>query len=574
MTVVLAGGVGIGVALIVLGMECAIGLMTRGVMEPLRELAGSSGLPRIAGLVGPPLVLALALLVAAGISRRWAPETAGTGTAQVMSAVGRRGGFIRACVLPIKALTSVLCIGAGAPLGLEAPIVQTGGALGSLAGRRFRMGTSSIRILVAAGAAAALATRYGAPIGGAVFGAELILGSTSAGALLPLIMASFLAVATRNAVLRGAPEYVVAAQPHPALRDLVLCVGLGVVCGIAAVYFIKMLFVAERGVARAVRPWWARALIGGMAIGAFGLIFPDALGTGKAVVARLLAGPGAALGTLALLVLLRPLLCGGALGSGGSGGAFGPALLVGAAVGSLYAGVIARFMPFESSLSAAYAMAGMAAVVAAVMRAPLQAILITFELTRNYSVLPLLMITVVVALKVSEMFEPESVFTRRLVAAGERLKRGMDVSLLSGLTVRDIMDEDYVGLSAGATIWEVAEDVQASENRTFPVVDEGGRFRGLVMLASLITAGAEASEAGEPALLADILEPDAVCLHPDDGLLAAWEMMGNYDYDCLPVCARDPGGMQVLGICEREAILEIHDRLAFVSMCPVEEDDP
>ena len=172
------------------------------------------------------------------------------------------------------------------------------------------------------------------------------------------------------------------------------------------------------------------------------------------------------------------------------------------------------------------------------------------------------------------MFEPESVFTRRLVAAGERLKRGMDVSLLSGLTVRDIMDEDYVGLHAGATIWEVAEDVRSSENRTFPVVDEGGRFRGLVMLASLITAGAEASESGEPALLADILEPDAVCLHPDDGLLAAWEMMGNYDYDCLPVCARESGGLQVLGICEREAILEIHDRLAFVSMCPADEGNP
>jgi CIC family chloride channel protein len=484
-----------------------------------------------------------------------------------MSAVGRGGGYVRGRVIVLKPLLTALSIGAGAPLGMEGPVVQTGAALGSLAGRRSKMGVANIRILVAAGAAAGLAAKYGAPIGGAVFSAELILGSASTAALLPLITASFLAVATRDALFRGAPEYVISLAPPAGVVDYLMFVVLGVGCGLAAAYFIKIIFATERAVSRVAPAWWARALLAGLAIGAVGSGLPEMLGTGKPLIQALLERPALPVRLLVLFVLLKPLLTSTALGGKASGGIFAPSLFVGAAMGSLVALLAAGPVGIDAEASSMFVLAGMAGVMGAVMRAPLQAVLVTFELTHSYAAVPPLMITVVVSLKTAELLEPESAFTRSLVQAGERLRRGMDWSLLSGLTVRDVMEEDYVALPAEASIGELGEQVKASENRTFPVVDRRGRLQGIVMLASLIAARARAADSdGVEPRVADLLEPSVVYLETDHSLEESWQIMGNYDYDCLPVCRPAEDGPEVIGICEREAIVEMHDRQAFIQL--------
>ncbi|MCK4284040.1 MAG: chloride channel protein, partial [Candidatus Brocadiae bacterium] len=408
-TVVLAGAVGIVAGLMALLISWMIGSLNRNVFFGIGTRPDALPAPwRFALVLVPPVVF----LLIAYVIRRWAPEVRGTGIARVMSAVGRSGGYIRRRVIVLKPIATALCIGAGAPLGMEGPVVQTGAAVGSLAGHRFRMGVSNIRILVAAGAAAGLAAKYGAPVGGAVFSAELILGSASTAALLPLIVASFLAVVTRNAVLRGAVEYAFPAQPHLVPADYILFALLGVGCGLAAVYFIKMIFATEDTMKRLFSQWWARAVFGGLLIGMVGFVRPELLGTGRRMVQKLLDSPVASLQLLLLFVLLKPLLCSVGLGTGASGGVFAPSLFTGAALGALFARLAAGALPLEIAPSASYVMAGMAGVMAAVMRAPLQAILITFELTHNYSVIPPLMITCVVSMKVSELLEPESAFTR------------------------------------------------------------------------------------------------------------------------------------------------------------------
>jgi CIC family chloride channel protein len=515
-TVVLAGVVGVGAALLVQIMEVAIALLDARVFSPIARLPQTLPGPwRFLGFAASPIAVAAVLLLAVYMIRRWSPECHGTGTDRVMSVVGRRGGYIRKRVIPVKAIATTLCIGAGGPLGLEGPVVHTGAALGSLAGRWFKMGVPNIRILVAAGAAAGLAAKYGAPIAGAVFSAELILGGASSAALLPLILASFLSVATRDAVLHGAAEYVIPTKPVLfRLPDYLLFVVLGVACGIVAVYFIKTVFATERVMRRLFVRWWVRALVGGLVIGLLAVIWPDVL--------------------------------------------FGPSLLTGAAVGALCARLASAVLPVEIAPSTCYVMAGMAGVVAGVMRAPLQAIIITFELAHDYSVLLPLMITCVVTTKVSELFEPDSVFTHKLVLAGEKLRSGMDFAFLESLTVKEIMEEDYVALPAGATIRDITEQVEASENRTFPVVGENGRLRGIVMLASLIAAGVSSQGSGTAPKVEELLEPAPIHLEPDDSLDKAWRTMGNYDYDCLPVCRSDSEGLIVTGICEKEAILEMH----------------
>ncbi len=561
-TVVLAGAVGIVAGLMALLISWMIGSLNRNVFFGIGTRPDALPAPwRFALVLVPPVVF----LLIAYVIRRWAPEVRGTGIARVMSAVGRSGGYIRRRVIVLKPIATALCIGAGAPLGMEGPVVQTGAAVGSLAGHRFRMGVSNIRILVAAGAAAGLAAKYGAPVGGAVFSAELILGSASTAALLPLIVAAFLGVLARHAILGNVPEYVVPAEASLDFVDYPLFIVLGVACGLAGAYFIKMIFFTEDGMGRLLKPWWSRAVVVGLLVGACTFVFPELLGTGKPVIQKLLQGEAPGLWLLLAFVLLKPMLSSATISAGASGGIFGPSIFTGAALGALFAGCVSGLLPLHMAPSA-YVMAGMAGVMAAVMRAPLQAILVTFELTHNYSMIAPLMITCVVSMKVSELFEPESAFTRRLVRIGERLKRGMDFSLLEGLAVRDVMQAQYVALPAAASIRDIDEAVRASENRTFPVISGDGRLRGIVMLATLIAGGIQSKDSDFPPEVADLIEPRLVYLKPDDSLYDAWEMMGNHDYDCLPVCRSGPEGLEMVGICEKEAILELYDRQAFISI--------
>ncbi|MGD2174094.1 MAG: chloride channel protein [Candidatus Brocadiaceae bacterium] len=563
-TIILAGFVGIGAGLMALLIGWLISFLNRNVFFRIGQAVGVLPEPWHYALILVPPVVFLGVGYAL---RRLAPEAVGTGISQVMSAVGRGGGYIRRRVIAVKALATAVCIGAGAPLGVEGPVVQTGAAVGSAVGSRFKMGVGNIRILVAAGAAAGLAAKYGAAIGGAVFSAELILGSASTAALLPLIAAAFLAVLTRHAVLGGVPEYYIPAEQFSfTVLDYVLFIALGVLCGIAAVYFIKLLFATEDVMRRLLSRWWAMALVGGLLVGGVGFLRPELLGTGHDVIQRLLERPAFPVKMLLLFILLKPFLCSVALGSRQSGGIFAPSLFTGAALGAVFARLLSDTFGLQVAHSSAYVIVGMAAVMGAVMRAPLQAILVSFELAHNYSVVPPLMIACVISLKVSELFEPESAFTRWLVRKGERLRQGMDFALLEDLTVRDIMHRDYVALPADAGIDEIDQLVQKSENRTFPVTDEEGGLRGIVMLASLIRAGSRAREPGTMPRVADLIEPTAVSLHPGNSLEEAWRTMGNYDYDCLPVCEAGQMGLEIIGICEKEAIVEMHDRRAFVSL--------
>jgi CIC family chloride channel protein len=422
------------------------------------------------------------------------------------------------------------------------------------------------RVLAAAGAAASLAAEYGAPVGGAVFGAEVLLGAAGVSALLPLIVATFMAVLTRHVVLGGVPEYIVELGETIPLTYYPMFVPLGVLCGVSAVGFVKTVFAVEDGMARALPSWWLRALGGGLVIGLAARSLPDLMGTGKPVIQRLLQSPELALHALILFVLAKPLLSSVAMGGEAVGGVFAPSLFVGAALGAIAAQLATGPLGLDAEPATVFVLAGMAGVMGAVMRAPLQAILITFELTRTYGAIPPLMITCVISMKVSELFDSESAFTRRLVRSGERLRQGMDFALLDGVTVGDIMHRDFVALPAGAPITELADAVKASENRTFPVVGKDGALRGIVMLASLTAGGSRARGGGPVPIVEDLLEPEAVHLGPDGDLYDAWETMGNYDYDCLPVCRPEDGKLRVVGVCEKEAIVERHDREAFVRL--------
>jgi len=467
----------------------------------------------------------------------------------------------------LKTIATTLSIGAGAPLGTEGPAVQVGAAFGSAAGQRFRLGVSHTRVLAAAGASGGIAAMYGVPLVAAVFSAELILGSATADALLPLTVSSIMAVLTRQFVLGSVWEFHLPASLRVSVVDYPIYLVLGLMCAIASIYFIKAIFMVQDLFGKLLTRGWARAALAGLIVGMVALLKPELLGTGKHVVQQLLLKPEMSMGLLVLFIVAKPLLCGLVVGGGASGGYFAPCLFMGAAAGVALNGLLSALWPeLHVGSPTVYALAGMAGMLAGVMRAPLQAILITFELTQDYSTILPLMLTCVVSMKCAELFEPESVFTLSLVRRGEKFSKGRDAALLERLRVEDVMKESFLALPAGARIDEIDEILMRSENRTFPVTDGGGNLCGLLRLSRLMAVGRPRAGSERVTLVKDLLTTEKLFVEPRGTLLEALDMMQSWDVDCLPVCTPDSMGRAIVGICEEDAILERYDREQFIRM--------
>ncbi|MCO6457977.1 MAG: chloride channel protein [Pirellulaceae bacterium] len=228
------------------------------------------------GWLAVALVPALGLLIVAWFTRRFAPEAEGHGVPEVIAAVARKDGIIRPRVAVVKILASGFCIGTGGSVGREGPIVQIGSSLGSLAGQLFKLSPPNVKVLVAAGAAAGISATFNAPLAGVVFASEIILGSFAVESLTPIVVASVLADVVQTHIGEHGLD---AAFPHiyyayaGSLEQLPSYVLLGVVCGLAAVGFTKLLYFSEDRARRWLPRWWLRALVLGVCVGALAVAF-------------------------------------------------------------------------------------------------------------------------------------------------------------------------------------------------------------------------------------------------------------------------------------------------------------
>jgi len=250
-----------------------INLVTDWTVRPIVSASASHG----AWLVALCAVPALGLLAVSWFTRRFAPEAQGHGVPEVIYAIGRHDGVIRPRVSLVKIIASGLCIGTGGSIGREGPIVQIGSSLGSMAGQMFKLSPRNVKVLVASGAAAGISATFNAPLAGVMFASEIILGSFAVEGLTPIVVASVLA----NVVQAHAGEHGVApAFPHlhhefqGAWEQLPSYFLLGLMCGLAAVGFTKLLYALEDGSERWLPRWWQRALVLGGLVGVAGALYP------------------------------------------------------------------------------------------------------------------------------------------------------------------------------------------------------------------------------------------------------------------------------------------------------------
>lgn len=324
----------------------------------------------------------------------------GTKTTDYMEAIVASNGVIGVRASLIKSLSSLFTVGTGGSIGREGAMVQLAAMTGSAAGHWVRLPQGKQRLLVACGAAAGLSAAYNAPIAGALFVAEIVMGSIAMKNFGPLIVASVVSNATVHHFLGYAPVYQIPAFQFLSNWELVFYVVLGFLLGHLAPPFITLLERSAAWFDRTHLPLTLKLGLGGLIVGAISVFYPEVWGNGYSVVnSLLLQHIGWQL--LALILVFKVIATASTIGSGAVGGVFTPTLFIGAAFGSLFGTALGALFPGVTAASSAYAIVGMGAFLAATTHAPLMAILMIFEMTLDYKITLPLMLACVVAYTVA-----------------------------------------------------------------------------------------------------------------------------------------------------------------------------
>jgi chloride channel protein, CIC family len=303
-------------------------------------------------------------------------------------------GF-RASIL--KSFGSLLTISSGGSIGREGSMVQLAAMLGSRLGLLARAPVPRLRLMVACGVAAGIAAAYNAPISGALFASEIVLGSTTMESFGPLVISSVVSNSTVRRFLGYGPVFAV--PPHIVFAsnwELIFFVFLGILLGHLAPPFLALLDFAKSQFVRLKLPLYWQLGLGGVIVGAISAFVPEVWGNGYSVVSHILDGRLVGLGLL-IVLLAKVLATSATVGSGGVGGVLTPSLFVGAAIGALFGGVFHGLMPHIASAPVAYALIGMGGFLAATTQAPLTSIMMVFEMTLDYNIVLPLMLACVTA---------------------------------------------------------------------------------------------------------------------------------------------------------------------------------
>jgi CIC family chloride channel protein len=373
------------------------------------------------GVFGPAdlvLLPALGGLIVGPLIQIYAREARGHGVPEVMTALATQGGRIRPRVAIVKIVASALTIGSGGAAGREGPMIQIGATLGSSIAQWARLPAERVRTLVACGAAGGIAATFNAPIAGALFSMEVLMGSMAGDFLLVLLTSLTSCLVTRH-YLGNYPAFVTPGYELLSGAELPLYFILGVLAGLAAFAYVRALYAAEHWFERWSFPWSLKPAVGGLMVGIVLRYFPEIYGTGFPAMESAL---WVRLPWVLLAGLFFAEIAGNCatLGSGGSGGVFAPSLYMGAMLGGVFGTALDALFPGATGGPGPYAMVGMAAVFAAAAKAPATSILILFEMTNDYRIILPLMAATVASVSLSHRLLPHSIYTLKLHLRGIR----------------------------------------------------------------------------------------------------------------------------------------------------------
>ena len=498
--------------------------------------------PAIGGLVAG-LILFLGLRL--GAARR---------NVDYMEAVVVGDGVIGARSTLLRALSSLASIASGGSIGREGPMVQLAALLGSKVGLVGRAPLPRRRLFVACGAAAGIASAYNAPIAGAVFVAEIVMGSFAIESFGPLMVASVSADATIHRFLGYGPVFAVPPIHFGENWELALYALLGILLGHLAPPFLALLEWSKARFARLVAPLPLRLAIGGLFVGLISLAFPEVWGNGYSVVGSILHGR--LFGGLLLAILgAKVLSTASTVGSGAVGGVFTPTLFIGAALGALAGSAMRDGLGHMASDTAAFAVVGMGGFLAATTHAPLTAVLMIFEMTLDHEVVLPLILACVTAHYTSK------VYRRGASVYRDSLLPRPDEAEGAGGTVADILRPQAVQVSEDTSVAAMLAVLPPRPVRTVYVVNSGHE-----LIASLepraIAAGLRRGEVHGDVSVSSLATPVRAALTPELSLTGALDLFLKERATTLPVIAGPWRAVLVGEVSRRDLLLTLQDRLA------------
>lgn len=529
------------------------------------------------GLTGDPVEIAVELTPAmrlvvptlgallAGLILRWGQQYLRDrgGSTNLLEVVVAGDGRLPFRPNLIKAASSLLSVASGASIGREGPITQVSATLASKLGQIALWPPYRLRLLVACGAAAGMAGAYNAPIAGSVFAAQIVLGNFSMNLFAPLMFASVTAAVVSRTFFGIEPWYSVPEFEFTRILQLPWFVVLGALAGVLAASFLRLLQAAERVFQRLGQPIQVRLTMAGLAVGGLAVMIPEVWGNGYSVTSRILQNaPQYGIAWLSLLLLAKVGTTVLTVGAGTVGGVFTPTLFLGAALGSLFGQVLHVLGLAESLPVGAFALAGMGSVLAATTHSPLLALIMVFEISLNYSLMPALMLACAVGTLVSRQLHANSVYTEPLQRRG--LLGEAEPDQLGAATqgkIGDFMREPVPPVSETATFKELGQRFLTSPNNFLPVVDDRGRLTGLVALQDLkgyLNAGQEL----QAVIAYDVMRPPPACVTPNQLLHEALPVLLATELRHIPVVNTLTERRLVGSLARAEALSALSEALA------------
>ena len=552
----LAGGIGLLAGLIAFVLYKLIGLFTNIFFYHRFAAEFLSARHNQLGLWVIPIPVIGGIIVGF-MAKYGSSKIKGHGIPEAMEAVMVNRSRIEPRVAILKPLSAAIAIGTGGPFGAEGPIIQTGGAVGSLVGQAFHTTASERKVLLACGAAAGMSATFNTPIAGVILAIELLLFEFKARSFIPLVIASTLATAVHMQLLGAGPMFKVTPMDFGIPHALPFYLVLGVVCGLAAVGFSKLLYWTEDQFEKLPvdELWWPA--IGALGLGIIGYFVPRVLGVGYDTIGDIL-NANLAWKLLLVVMVAKAVALVISLGSGTSGGLLAPMFMSSAAMGGVFAMGVDRILPAANLSAGAFALVAMGAVFGAASRATFSFIIFAFEITRDYnSVLPLMLVSVIADGIAMWLMPRASIMTEKLARRGLHIHQDYEADVMQQVRVSETMDPDAPTLPASMTVNELSDSISRRDpavgrHQGMFVLDADGKLAGVITRSDVMRA-LDADPSGALTVL-DAGTRAVIVTYPDEMLHDASSKMLRNNIGRLAVVDRKDA-RKVVGYLGRPGIM-------------------
>lgn len=502
-------------------------------------------------------ILTLGGIVVACLGWLTRTETRGGGTASIIHALALRGGMISLRQTLPRVLAGIITVASGGSLGREGPMIQFASAYGSHLGRRCKLSTPHLRILVCCAAASAIAAVYNAPIGGALFALEILIGSFALEVFGPVVVASVISTLIFRGFTGDIPRFVIPHYELVSAWELIAYFVLGILGGVASIGFRRALFWTEDLFQKVPLPAYVKPVLGFALVAGIGVAYPQVFGNGYDAVNRTLHEQ-LPVSLLLVLPVAKTVATAITAGCGGAGGLFTPSLMIGALVGGAFGYGVHAWLPAHTAEHGAYALVGMGAVLAGTTHAPLTAMVMIFEQTNSYQIILPLMFVCIISTVTARLWRGDSMHLEALRRRGVILPRGPEASVMRTLHVSDVMHDDVDFVRVNDAFPVVVDRFLNSRHNNLYVVGDGDRFLGAIPLHALkemLTQG----ENLRGVVAVDLLDETFTFVTPGDPLADTMEQFWQQNSERLPV-VRDAGTRRLLGWISKRDLIGIYNQ--------------